>query len=406
MANSLTFEQISTVLNDIAQQTTGQKSIAAVDTSQFVTQANKTLQTGYDRVIGSISQVLDKTIFSTRPYSAKFKGLRKTNQQWGNHVRKLTMIDDEWEDDERITTANLDGSAVDMYKIKKGKVLQTNFYGGQVFQRHRTYFKDQLDQAFRSPEELGQFIAMYTQNTMDMIEQCHENMARMCVANMIASKNYWQTFSTTPDSSHEGFTGLHVVKLVTMYNDENGTQLTADTVKQSDNFVKFYKWACAKIMSFSDKMTERSSLYHANISGKIVMRHTPKNRQQLYVYSPDARLIDTTVLSDTYHNEFLKLSAYEKLNFWQNIENPSGINLQASSISPDGSFFNTVTKEGVVSNIFAVLADEEAMGLTTIRQWSSTTPFNSAGGYWNVFYHFTDRYWNDMTENCLVFVLE
>ena len=405
MANSLTFEQISTVLNDITQQATGQKSIAATDTSQFVAQATTALQVGYDRVIGSISQVLDKTIFSTRPYSAKFKGLRKTNQQWGNHVRKLTMIDDEWEDDERITTANADGSSVDMYKIKKGKVLQTNFYGGQVFQRHRTYFKDQLDQAFRSPEELGQFIAMYTQNTMDMIEQCHENMARMCVANMIASKNFWQLYSTTPDEQHGGYTGLHVVKLVTMYNDENGTQLTADTVKQADNFVKFYKWACAKILSFSDKMTERSALYHANITDKIVMRHTPKSRQQLYVYSPDARMIDTTVLSDTYHNEFLKLDTYEKLNFWQNIETPSGINVKAKTLTPDGQYTDFTT-EGVVSNIFAVLADEEAMGLTTIRQWSSTTPFNSSGGYWNVFYHFTDRYWNDLTENCLVFVLE
>lgn len=405
MANSLTFEQISTVLNDIAQQATGQKSIVAVDTSQFVAQANTTLQTGYDRVIGSISQVLDNTIFSTRPYSAKFKGLRKTNQQWGNHVRKLTMIDDDWEDDERITTANADGLTVDMYKIKKGKVLQTNFYGGQVFQRHRTYFKDQLDQAFRSPEELAQFITMYTQNTMDMIEQCHENMARMCVANMIGAKNIWQNRVDSTEETFKDYAGLHVVKLVTMYNDENGTQLTADTVKQADNFVKFYKWACAKILSFSDKMTERSALYHANIKDKIVMRHTPKNRQQLYVYSPDARLIDTTVLSDTYHNEFLKLDTYEKLNFWQNIETPSGINIKPSLINNDGTNA-TASQEYQVSNIFAVLADEEAMGLTTIRQWSSTTPFNSAGGYWNVFYHFTDRYWNDMTENCLVFVLE
>lgn len=405
MANSLTFEQISTVLNDITQQATGQKSIAAVDTSQFVAQATTALQTGYDRVIGSISQVLDKTIFSTRPYSAKFKGLRKTNQQWGNHVRKLTMIDDDWEDDERITTANADGSAVDMYKIKKGKVLQTNFYGGQVFQRHRTYFKDQLDQAFRSPEELGQFISMYTQNTMDMIEQCHENMARMCVANMIGAKKIWQDNSDSTTEENKNYTGVHLIKLVTMYNDENGTQLTADTVKQADNFVKFYKWACAKILSFSDKMTERSALYHANIKEKIVMRHTPKNRQQLYVYSPDARLIDTTVLSDTYHNEFLKLNTYEKLNFWQNIETPSGISLKPSIITDEGAFLG-VADTRTVSNIFAVLADEESMGLTTIRQWSSTTPFNSAGGYWNVFYHFTDRYWNDMTENCLVFVLE
>lgn len=405
MANSLTFEQISTVLNDIAQQATGQKSIAAINTSQFVTQANTALQTGYDRVIGSISQVLDKTIFSTRPYSAKFKGLRKTNQQWGNHVRKLTMIDDEWEDDERITTANVDGSAVDMYKIKKGKVLQTNFYGGQVFQRHRTYFKDQLDQAFRSPEELAQFIAMYTQNTMDMIEQCHENMSRMCVANMIGGKSRLQDLTDSADESHADYKGLHKVKLVTMYNDENGTALTADTVKQADNFVKFYKWACAKILSFSDKMTERSALYHANIKDKIVMRHTPKSKQQLYVYSPDARLIDTTVLSDTYHNEFLKLDTYEKLNFWQNIETPSGIHVSCNYIDPDGSISHDPF-DMAVSNIFAVLNDEEAMGLTTINQWSSTTPFNSSGGYWNVFYHFTDRYWNDMTENCLVFVLE
>lgn len=405
MANSLTFEQISTVLNDITQQATGQKSIAAVDTSQFVAQAYVTLQTGYDRVIGSISQVLDKTIFSTRPYSAKFKGLRKTNQQWGNHVRKLTMIDDEFENDERITVGNADDTSVDMYKIKKGKVLQTNFYGGQVYQKHRTYFKDQLDQAFRSPEELGQFIAMYTQNTMDMIEQCHENMARMCVANMIGAKNFWQIYSTKPDETHKDYTGLHVVKLVTMYNAENGTNLTADTVKQADNFVKFYKWACAKIMSFSDKMTERSALYHANIKDKIVMRHTPKSKQQLYMYSPDARLIDATVLSDTYHNEFLKLNTYEQLNFWQNIETPNGIKIKASTLIPDGSI-TSFTTEGVVSNIFAVLADEEAMGLTTINQWSSTTPFNSSGGYWNVFYHFTDRYWNDLTENCLVFVLE
>ena len=151
-------------------------------------------------------------------------------------------------------------------------------------------------------------------------------------------------------------------------------------------------------------MTERSALYHANIKDKIVMRHTPKSRQQLYVYSPDARLIDTTVLSDTYHNEFLKLNTYEKLNFWQNIETPSGVNTKYSTITFDGSVFTGGPT--ALSNIFAVLMDEEAMGLTTINQWSSTTPFNSAGGYWNVFYHFTDRYWNDLTENCLVFVLE
>lgn len=401
MANSMTFEQIATVLNSITSQATGKTSITAVDTSQFVAQANTALQTGYDRVLGAVSQVLDKTIYSNRPYSAKLKGLTKTTQQWGNHVRKLSMIDDDWENDERITTTNADGTAVDMYKIKKGKVLQTNFYGGQVFQRHRTYFKDQLDQAFRSPDELGQFISMYTQNTSDMIEQCHENMARECIANFIGAKNLWQT---EVGKNTAGYTGTHVVKLVTMYNDENGTQLTADTVKQSENFVKFYKWACAKIMTYMDRMTERSIMYHCNIKDKAVMRHTPLANQQLYLFSPDSHLIDTSVLSGAFHESYLKLPYFEKINFWQSIETPSGVNVTPSVISPAGAVSKGAAQ--AVSNVFALLVDEEAMGLTTINQWSSTTPFNAAGGYSNIYYHFTDRYWNDMTENGIVFVLE
>ena len=309
------------------------------------------------------------------------------------------MVDDDWEDDQRQPLT--DDTAVDMYKIKKGKVLQTNFYGGQVFQRHRTYFRDQLDQAFRNPDEFGQFVSMYTQNTMDMIEQAHESMARACVANFIGAKNIWQTSVTAGTA---GYTGEHVVKLLTMYNDENGSMLTADDVRKAVNFPSFYRWACAKIMTYMDFFTERSTRFHANITGKEIERHTPLRMQNVMMFSPDLHTADTTVLSNTFHDQYLKIATNEKVNFWQTLENPMGINVTPSVITPTG----TVEKGDaqVMSNIFAVLFDEEAMGLTTINQWSSTTPFNSAGGYWNIFYHFTDRYWNDMTENALVFVIE
>lgn len=399
MANTLTFDQISTILNDIVKQATGMETMKATDTSSFVAQAQTALLAGNDRIMDSISQVLDRTIFSVRPYSAKFRGLRRTTQQWGNHVRKLGMIDDDWEDDQRQPLT--DDTAVDMYKIKKGRVLQTNFYGGQVFQRHRTYFRDQLDQAFRNPDEFGNFVTMYTQNTMDMNEQAHESMARACVANFIGAKNIWHTEA---GKSTEGYTGEHVVKLLTMYNNETGSALTTEDVRKADNFPSFYRWACAKIMTYMDFFTERSTRFHANITGKEIARHTPLRMQNIMMFSPDLHTADTTVLSNTFHDQYLKIATNEKVNFWQTLENPMGISVTPSVITPAG----TVVKgeEQAVSNIFAVLFDEEAMGLTTINQWSSTTPFNSAGGYWNVYYHFTDRYWNDMTENALVFVLE
>lgn len=119
MANTLTFDQISTVLNDIVKQATGVETMKATDTSSFVAQAQTALLVGNDRIMNSISQVLDRTIFSVRPYNAKFKGLRRTTQQWGNHVRKLGMLDDDWENDQRQPLD--DDTAVDMYKIKKVK---------------------------------------------------------------------------------------------------------------------------------------------------------------------------------------------------------------------------------------------------------------------------------------------
>ena len=70
--NNLTFEQSAALLTDLYEQATGQKSLSPVDTATFTTVAQAVLKTGYDTVIESISQVLNRTIFSIRPYTAKF----------------------------------------------------------------------------------------------------------------------------------------------------------------------------------------------------------------------------------------------------------------------------------------------------------------------------------------------
>ena len=71
MANDLTFNQLSTVLNSILLQATGINSISVVDTSSFVTAGQEALKAGYDTLSTAISQVLSRTIFSIRPYTSK-----------------------------------------------------------------------------------------------------------------------------------------------------------------------------------------------------------------------------------------------------------------------------------------------------------------------------------------------
>ena len=143
MANDLTFNQLSTVLTAITNQATGVNNIEAVDTASFISVAQTALKTGYDPLTTAISQVLSKTIFSVRPYTRKFKGLNVSNQRYGNHVRKLLTIDKPFEDDDRLKL--VDGESIDQYKVNKPKVLQTNFYGANQYQKSVTIYEDQLD---------------------------------------------------------------------------------------------------------------------------------------------------------------------------------------------------------------------------------------------------------------------
>ena len=97
--NSLTFEQVATVLTSIVKQATNQDVITPTDTGSFVSVAQMALNASRDAVMNAISNVLGRTIFSIRPYSAKMTGLEMDSFRWGNMMRKLSIVDSSWQDD-------------------------------------------------------------------------------------------------------------------------------------------------------------------------------------------------------------------------------------------------------------------------------------------------------------------
>lgn len=389
MANDLTYTQISAILNGIQEQATGVKSIAPVNTSEFVSVANTLLKIGYDPLMNAISQVLTRTIFSIRPYSAKFGGLDVSKQKFGAITRKLQIMDSDWEDDQRYDLE--EGKSVDMFKVRKPKVLQTNFYGQNVFQRHYTVFKDQLDLAFTGPQQLAEFWTMVVQNVMDIIEQSRENVRRATLGNFIAGKYLGDTVS--------------VVHLVSEYNAAAGTAFTPQEILQPENFKPFILWTFARIKQISNMMTERSVLFHTNIVGKEkMMRHTPKSRQKAFIYNPFMTMIESMVLSDTYHDTFLNMQYNETVNYWQSITTPDQLQISPVYLGTDGNLVEAAAT--TINGIFGVIFDDEALGTVTVNEWSAPTPFNAAGGYTNIYFHYTQRYWNDFLENGVVLMLD
>lgn len=386
--NNMSFEQAATLLNAIQNQVTGTTNVTATNVDEFISVAQKTIAAGYDPVLNAITQVVGRTIFSIRPYSSKLRSLIMDEQKWGSITRKLSISDKDWETSQEFNLT--DGSSVDPWVISKPNLLQMNYYGAAVYQRHYTIFKDQLDNAFRGPDEFGRFMTMVTQNCLDIIEQTHESIARLTIGNFVTGKL----------AANNG-----VIHLVTEYNAETGENLTSTTVFYKDNIGPFTKWLFARIDDLTNMMTQRTGLYQIQVTGNEIMRHSPLTRQKVYMYSKMLAEINARVKADTYHDTYLELSDVVSIPYWQGTDSRMEINMLPTYLQADG----TLTQPGSAvqeENVLGVIFDEEAMGMTIVNQWQASSGLNPSGGYFNMFYHFTERWFNDFTEKGLVLVLD
>ena len=100
--NDFTISQISTIVNNVTEQVTGQKAIAPItNASDFVAVAQTLLRTGYDPVINAISQIWSRTLFAYRDYNAPLSSLEMDLPRFGNAVRKLSPVAQAAIDDQR-----------------------------------------------------------------------------------------------------------------------------------------------------------------------------------------------------------------------------------------------------------------------------------------------------------------
>ena len=386
--NDLTFNDLSTVLNAIVEQATGQAQQTPVDESSFVTVAQVGLKAGYDPLMTAISQVLSRTIFSERAYAPKFKGIRTNEQRFGAITRKLQLVDSDWKTDVKFNLEN--GETVDHYTINKPEALQTNFYGANTFMDYVTIYTEQLDNAFSGSAQFGEFISMIMTNISNRINQAHENLARATIANFVAG--------------HVSANN-NVIYLLDEYNEETGLNLTDVTVYAPENFDSFVKWVDARIETLSSLMENRGTKFHFNVADKPVQRHTPKRMQKIYLQSALLAQIKSRTLTGAYHDNYLKIADVEGVDFWQTLESPKSVQSTPVYLDETDGSLTSPAEAVTIDNLIGVMFDEEALGYTVVKHTIANTPLNAKGLYYNMYWHFTDRYWNDFLENGIVLLL-
>lgn len=401
--NTLNFEQISTVLTSIVQQATGQTVITPTSTGDFVSVAQVALRADRDSVMNAISNILARTIFSIRPYSAKMTGLDMDTFRWGGMMRKLSIADTDWEDDEAYeypifydanqTPPDGEGLSIDRWKIKKPNILQTNFYGQSVYSDHMTITEDQLETAFTGPEQLGSFLSLLMTNLSNRLEMSNESLRRGLVCNAIAAL-------------YEENQSDRVIHLLSEYNTLTGANpaLTIQDIYNPAIFPAFCKWVYSRVAEITDLFTANSTMFQTVITGKPILRHTPYEYQKVYLYSPFQRQTEAMVLADTFHDNYIRYSDVETIPFWQSIDSKDQVQATPAYVDNTGTLVTSSAQ--TVSNVFGLIFDRDAMGMTILDRRVLSTPVNESGLYRNIWVHAKQRIVFDNTEKLCLLLLD
>ena len=403
-ANAMNIEDVYAVLNNIHEQVIGNAVMGGIDTSNYVSVANTVLQQGTDVVYNALMNTITKTIFSTRPYSRQFGGMIVDNLKWGGIIRKIQFGDTNARADKAFHDI-VDGQSVDHYIVNKGDVLETRYYGSAVYQDVMTVFRDQLINAFSGPEQLGSFIAAKANEVNNKWVQWTEDLARGLLINAINAKEYYVS-QIGPTRN-----GPHYLDLITEYNTATGSNIDISDVQAGANAKPFWEWVRARIRTIQREFKDRTVRYQVEITGHKIVRHTPYDKQKVYLLAPYMDLMETSTLSEAFHNDGLKYADYEGVSYWQNPNNPADTTVSDFTyMKPDGTYTKRSLDEGQtgvygVDSILGVIFDEDMMSINIKDTIIQNTPMNAQGLYYNTWLTAHAQYCQDFTEKCCILAL-
>ena len=213
-----------------------------------------------------------------------------------------------------------------------------------------------------------------------------DSLLMRTINNMIAETIYadYQGASTSTKS------GVSAVNLLKLYNDTFSTSLTAEAAITDPAFVRFASYTLGL---YSDRLSKISTLF--NVEGKE--RFTSADYLHVVLLSDFAKAADAYLQSDTYHNEFTKLPNAETVPYWQ----ASGTGYDFDSVSKidvKTASNNTVSQTGILGVMF----DRDALGVTNLDR-RVTTNYNPKAEFYSNWYKFDAGYFNDLSENFVVF---
>lgn len=375
--------QNSTLINSAVKQMWGQDAPTVQNVSELVSLGEKILSsdTNKEQFLGVLADRIKRTVIRTLDNSIDMPKIFMDYESYFGIMQKITVRpmlsqnDNSWNISEDDYTSTI-------WEINKPDVSQTFFNNLSAFTIPLTVPDTMLKSAFMDGD-MDAFIAGIFNSIESSLVMLLNALAHLAITNLIAER--------VKTNKH--------INLLSLYNSAMGTTLTtAKALFDAD----FLRYSSMIIRNYINYLRHPSVLYNDGTE----VRATQRDNMHVLMLSDFVSAFNIYLQSSTFHNELTQLPLYDEVTFWQSVGNtvPSFTNNSSINIIPASELNETKKTAVTQSGIVCVLADRQALGTTLVEDWTGADR-NNRERYTNYTYGANRGYFNDLSENAVVFVI-
>ena len=384
--------QLHELVNAVTQEILGETAVVQEDLSNVVDIGKSIIDSdNVDNYVKKLVNHIGKVVFQNRLYSGGVPSVLMDAWEYGSILEKISAdlpeatINETWALEDK-----KDYSPDVFYKPS----VSAKFFNSKVtFEIPMSFTEIQVKESFSSKERLNGFISMLTTSVENAMTVKLDALIMRTINNMTA-----ETLVAELNTANAGSpvvidttkTGVKAVNLLKLYNETINTPLTVDKSLIDPDFIRF---ATYHISMYTDRMSKISTLF--NVEG--AERFTPKDLQHVVLLSDFAKASETFLVSNTQNAEKVALPKHETVPYWQG----SGLGYSFDDVSTIN--VKTASKADVnVKGVLGIIFDRDALGVSNLDR-RVTTNYNPRAEFYTNFYKFDAGYYNDLSENFVVF---
>lgn len=405
--------QIAATLNDINKEMIGTEAIDVdenlsniVDCGRKVLDFVNASEKNFDNYMKKLIDQVGRVIFVDRAYTSQAPNILKDSWEYGSIMMKVRaelmnakdnstwvlgdipnnagagydyLEDPQYPGDPSHATSQVIPSRLDPFILTKPDV-NAKFYNKKVtYEVPISLAQYQLKEAFRSASDMSRFFSMIENRIRTKRILCTDALIMATLRNLIGNKIAKGT----------------AINVLPLYNATVANPIDAEHFFTNGDAIRFTNKLIALYKKY---MREASTLYNEG----TYVTFTPEDRLKAVFLSEYVKDAEIYLYSDTFHNEFDRLSGYSEVGYWQGTGTTPNDLSSRSTIA--GKF--TTPDEGTVNagvdGVIAVLFDEQAAAVCCEND-RVTSIYNPRAEYTNYFYKWDANYMNDLEENVVVF---